>query len=62
MRSYDLRLRVHPERDLLQGTVRIRATATEDLGSFSLDLRGLEVIGARVDDAGGRDLGDPLSS
>ncbi len=51
VRSYDLRLRVHPERDLLQGTVRIRATATEDLGSFSLDLRGLEVIGARVDDA-----------
>ena len=47
--AYHLRLRVHPDRDLLQGTVRIRATATEDLSNFSLDLRGLDVIGARVD-------------
>ena len=47
--AYHLRLRVHPDRDLLQGTVRIRATATEDLSSFSLDLRGLDVIGVRVD-------------
>jgi aminopeptidase N len=47
--AYDLRLRVDPERDLLRGAVRIRATATEDLSGFSLDLRRLDVIGTRVD-------------
>lgn len=49
VRSYELRLRFDPERDLLRGRARIRATATAPLSSFGLDLRHLRARGVRVD-------------
>lgn len=48
-RSYDLRLRFHPGRDLLEGRVRIEAVATADLAQLALDLRRLRVREARID-------------
>lgn len=52
VRHYDLRLDWDPGEDpALEGVVTVRATATQDLSSFNLDLAGLEATTARVDDA-----------
>jgi aminopeptidase N len=44
---YDIRLRYHPQTDLLTGTTTILATATSDLSSFNLDFL-LDVTAVRV--------------
>jgi aminopeptidase N len=49
VRAYELRLQFHPDRDLLQATATIQATATDELRSFSLDFRHLRTLGVRVD-------------
>ncbi|BCJ52285.1 peptidase [Actinoplanes sp. NBRC 14428] len=46
--GYDLRLRYTPEKDLLSGTATIKATATQDLSRFQLDLTGLAVRAVTV--------------
>lgn len=46
---YDLDLTVSGDGARLDGTATIDAVATVDLASFTLDLRGLEVAGVRVD-------------
>ncbi len=48
-RSYHLDLRYRPATDRLQGLATIRLSPGEDLSSFNLDLRGLQVRSARVD-------------
>ena len=40
---YDLRLDYDPATQHLDGTASIRATATQDLSRFDLDLRGFDV-------------------
>ncbi len=46
---YELALRYAPSRDRLRAVATIRATATEGLNRFDLDLRGLHVSSVRVD-------------
>lgn len=46
--NYDLRVRYDPDTRALVGDARIRMVATADLGSFSLDLRGLDVRAVEV--------------
>lgn len=46
---YDLDLKVHPATGGLEATANIHANATIDLGSFNLDLVGLEVESVTVD-------------
>jgi aminopeptidase N len=46
---YDLRLEWDPATQHLDGTATIRATATQDLSRFDLDLRGFAVAGVTVD-------------
>jgi len=46
---YELALRYTPARDRLRAVATIRATATEGLSRFDLDLRGLHVSSVRVD-------------
>lgn len=50
VRRYDLDLRFNPATDTLRGTATIEATATQDLSAFNLDLYGLTVQKASVDD------------
>ncbi|MCZ3386935.1 MAG: M1 family metallopeptidase [Actinomycetia bacterium] len=50
VRSYDLDLRFNPDTDRLQGVATIEATATQSLSAFNLDLYGLSVVEATVDD------------
>jgi aminopeptidase N len=47
---YILRLDYEPATDVLDGHVTIRATATESLSSFNLDLRGFDIGALSVDD------------
>lgn len=47
--NYELSLNYEPGTGNLEGDARIRAAATQDLSSFSLDFSGMEVIGVRVD-------------
>lgn len=49
VRSYDLDLRFNPATDRLQGVATIKATATQSLSAFNLDLYGLVVDSATVD-------------
>ncbi|PSJ24239.1 metallopeptidase [Streptosporangium nondiastaticum] len=49
VRHYGLTLDYEPEGNHLKGTAVITARATQDLGSFNLDLKGLKVRSARVD-------------
>jgi aminopeptidase N len=46
---YALTLRYAPSANRLRATARISARATEGLSRFDLDLRGLHVLGVRVD-------------
>jgi aminopeptidase N len=46
---YDLAVSYDPATDVLAGVARIRATATQDLSRFNLDLQGLSVRSVRVD-------------
>lgn len=48
--TYDLDITYDPATDVLDGEADIRATATQRLCSFNLDLVGLEVTGVTVDD------------
>ena len=48
--SYELEMDYVPATRALTGVATITATATEDLRSFSLDLRGLDVTEVTVDD------------
>ena len=50
VRNYDLSLGYDPATDHLDGLVLIKARATQTLGSFHLDLKGLEVHSVRVND------------
>ena len=49
VRRYDLDLRFNPGTDRLQGVATIKATATQALSAFNLDLYGLVVEKATVD-------------
>ena len=40
--SYKLDLSYNPDTDWLQGAATIRATATQDLSQFNLDLQGMQ--------------------
>jgi aminopeptidase N len=46
---YDLVVSYDPATDVLDGLARIRATATQNLSRFNLDLQGLTVRSVRVD-------------
>lgn len=48
VRRYDLDLRFNPTTDRLRGVATIRATATQDLSAFNLDLSGLNVSSVDV--------------
>jgi aminopeptidase N len=48
VRRYDLDLRFNPTTDRLRGVATIRATATQDLSAFNLDLYGLNVSSVDV--------------
>ena len=48
---YDIDVAYHPATDVLDGRTTIRATATEALSRFNLDLVGLHVESVRVDNA-----------
>ena len=50
VRTYDLTLGYDPATDQLDGLARIKARATQSLGSFHLDLQGLDVHSVTVDD------------
>ena len=50
VRNYDLTLGYDPATDHLDGLALIKARATQTLGSFHLDLQGLEVHSVRVND------------
>ena len=43
VRHYDLEVKYDPAADLLEGKAKLRATATQNLSSFNLDLVGLTV-------------------
>jgi aminopeptidase N len=45
---YDLALTWHPDEGAIDGVATIRATATQDLSRFDLDLAGLEVASVEV--------------
>ena len=47
--DYDLAIRYDPATDVLQGTAKIRARATQALSSFNLDLVGLTVLSVEVE-------------
>jgi aminopeptidase N len=49
--SYDISLVVDPASGRIEGSVVILSRATQDLQSFNLDLRGLEIGGVKVDGA-----------
>jgi aminopeptidase N len=49
VRHYDLRLRYTPDAQVLRGRARISATATQNLSSFNLDLRGFDVAAVLLD-------------
>ena len=46
---YDLDVKYDPATDVLEGTAKIRAKATQSLSSFNLDLLGLTVLSVKVD-------------
>jgi len=48
--NYALRLGYDPATNHLDGTVTIRATATQDLSRFDLDLRGFDISRLLVND------------
>ena len=50
VRNYDLTLGYDPATDHLDGLALIKARATQTLGSFHLDLQGLDVHSVRVND------------
>jgi Peptidase M1 N-terminal domain len=50
VRHYDLSFSYDPATDRLDGTMAIRARATQDLSRFDLDLQQLEVSAVRVND------------
>jgi hypothetical protein len=50
VRHYDLSFSYDPATDRLDGTMAIRARATQDLSRFDLDLQQLDVSAVRVND------------
>jgi aminopeptidase N len=49
VRHYDLRLRYTPDTQVLRGRARISATATQNLSSVNLDLRGFDIAALLLD-------------
>src|SRR5687767_6373305 len=49
VRHYGLDIDYDPGTDVLEGVAKIRATATQALSAFNLDLDGLTVRSVRVD-------------